>query len=106
MRMIFLFLLSCLFCLFLGACSFINQPLMGGYQYNHHPDLMAVHPVRVIPIWIDKGFGEADMLAISDAIGQWNYALNGYVVLTVVDTQFDMEPMKIAEQVRKNGWLF
>jgi hypothetical protein len=106
MRMIFLFLLSCLLCLGLGACSFINQPIMGAYQYSHHPDLMAVVPIRVIPIWIDKSFGEADLLALSDAISQWNYALNGYVILNVVDTQFDMEPMKIAEQVRRNGWLF
>jgi hypothetical protein len=62
--------------------------------------------VREIPIWIDKNFGEADKVEIDKAVDSWNYAMNGYVKLKVVDTQFDMEIDKIVTQVNAGGWLF
>ncbi len=106
MRMLFLFLLACLASLLVVSCGVFNGPIAGAYQYTDHAGSRGIHPVRVINIWIDKDFGEADKLSISDAIGQWNFVLNGYVILNVVDTQFDMEPSKIVTQVRENGWLF
>lgn len=80
------------------------EPREGQYSYTNKVTYVGP-PVRTIPIWIDKNFGEADRLAIDDAIGSWNYALNGFVVLKVVDTEFDMEIPKIVEQVQSNGWL-
>lgn len=62
-------------------------------------------PLKVIPIWIDANFGQADQLAIDDAIMQWNYALNGFVRLEVRSTRFDME-LNVLETVMKGGgWL-
>lgn len=85
--------------------SIFTPAKLGEYEYIRRDSYQGpAH--RVIPIWIDKNFGEADKVAIDDAINQWNYAMNGYVVLKVVDTQFDMEVPKIVEQVNKGGWLF
>ncbi len=60
---------------------------------------------REIPIWVDGNFGAADQVEIAKAVSAWNYALNGYIHLTVVDTSFDMEVSKIREQDRLGGWL-
>lgn len=103
--MLLLFILLCAIAFLIESCQYIDAPIMGAYQYTHQ-ETSAISPVRVIPIWIDKNFGEADRIEISNAIAQWNYALNGYVILNVVDVEFDMEPIKIVEQVRMNGWLF
>lgn len=89
----------------IAGCATLNQPILNRYQYTRQ-DLYQGQPVRVIPIWIDKNFGEADKVAIDDAIQAWNYAMNGYVRLRVVDTAFDMEVDKIVSQVNQNGWLF
>ena len=62
-------------------------------------------PLKVISIYMDKNFGEADKLAIDDAITQWNYALNGYVKLRVVNYRFDMEPEIIKQCLLDNCWL-
>lgn len=83
----------------------MGQPKLGEYEYVRR-DAYLGPPVRVIPVWVDKNFGTADQLAIDDAIHQWNYAMNGYVVLKVVDTNFDMEVDKITQQVAQGGWLF
>ncbi len=82
-----------------------TEPMLGRYSYVRKP-INEGPALRTIPIWIDKGFGEADKVAIDDAIRAWNYALNGYVKLVVVDTSFDMEVDKIVTQVKENGWLF
>lgn len=82
-----------------------TEPKLGVYQYTHKEKYIGA-PVRSIPIWIDKNFGAADKVEIDKAIDAWNFAMNGYVVLKVVDTQFDMEVPKIVEQVNKGGWLF
>ena len=82
----------------------VNEPQMGQYSYTHKPNYQGL-VVREIPIWIDRGFGESDRVAIDDAIRAWNYSLNGYIKLRVVDTEFDMEVDKIVTQVKSNGWL-
>lgn len=80
-------------------------PKLGLYHYTHVPYHEGT-PVREIPIWIDKNFGEADKVEIDKAVDSWNYAMNGYVKLKVVDTHFDMEVDKIVTQVNAGGWLF
>jgi len=82
-----------------------SNPKLGLYHYTHVP-VFEEAPIREIPIWIDINFGEADKLAIDDAINAWNFAMNGYVKLKVVDTKFDMEIDKIVTQVNSGGWLF
>lgn len=77
---------------------------IGRYTYTNNAYYTG-KPLKIIPIWVDKTFGNADKLAIDDAINQWNYTLNGYIVLRVVDYNFDMEVSKIEEQRRKSGWL-
>lgn len=87
-----------------SGCASLGQPILGRYTYSQK-ELYQGPAVRVIPIWIDKDFGEADRVAIDDAIRAWNYAMNGYIRLKVVDTNFDMEIDKIVSQVNQNGWL-
>ena len=101
-------ILAFLVVFFLSSCSLLrlNDPILGRYKYTANDQRAAVVPKRVIPIWIDKNFGAADQVAIDDAIRQWNYAMNGYVRLEVVDTSFDMEIPKIVDQVNRGGWLF
>jgi Matrixin len=101
---IFVLILILLAVLFSG-CASLKDPMLGKYAYTHLPSYTGL-PVRTIPIWIDKNFGAADRLEIDNAINAWNYAMNGYVKLEVMDTQFDMEIPKIVLQVKTNGWLF
>lgn len=89
----------------MGCASLLGQPRLNGYSYTQ-VGIYQGQPVKTIPIWIDREFGEADKLAIDDAIQAWNYAMNGYIRLKVVDTAFDMEVPKIVQQVREGGWLF
>lgn len=90
-----------------GCAATLNPslPKLGQYHYTHVPVYQG-EPRRVIPIWIDKNFGEADKLEIDNAVNAWNFAMNGYIQLKVVDTNFDMEVDKIVKQVREGGWLF
>lgn len=88
----------------LSGC--VLEPDMGQFTYVDHRAWRAHVPIREIPIWVDKSFAPVDQIAIADAVNTWNYALNGYLHLTIVDRQFDMEVSKIVRQVRAGGWLF
>lgn len=110
MKAIVTIILAVIITLIMAGCASVLKglepsPKLGVYSYTHKEKFNG-SPVREIPIWVDKNFGEADKVAIDDAVNMWNFALNGYVVLKVVDTQFDMEVPKITEQVSKGGWLF
>ena len=94
----------------LAGCAALNPslatpPKLGEYNYTHAPKYLGP-PIREIPVWIDKEFGEADKVEIDKALDAWNYAMNGYIKLTVIDTHFDMEVDKIVKQVKMGGWLF
>lgn len=92
------------FCLYLIGCvAALSNPKVGIFQYTNKTQNNVV--VRTIPIWIDGSFGAGDRLEIDDAIDKWNYALNRYIKLDVVDRNFNMEVGKLNDQVRKNGWL-
>jgi len=107
MKMLWIFLGALFFALTLiSGCLLLNSPQEGSYRYTEKSEMRAEKAFREIPIWIDESFGEADMIEINGAVDRWNYALNGYIVLRVVDTHFNMEPLKIQEQIEKNGWLF
>lgn len=102
--------LTCVILLFvLGTGCFLihvaDEPRLGAYEYTRMESGLSSAP-QVISIWVDQRFGEADRLAIQDAVSAWNYSLNGYIKLRIVDWQFDMEIPKIQRQVREGGWLF
>jgi hypothetical protein len=93
-----------------AGCAALNPrlgspPKLGEYTYIHAVPYMGP-PVREIPIWLDKNFGEADKVEMDRAVDAWNFAMNGYIKLKIVDTKFDMEIDKIVQQVNKGGWLF
>lgn len=99
--------LALLVSLLVGCAALgFSEPQLGRYEYIRNDVGHAAQPIRTIPIWIDKSFGAADQLAIDDAVNAWNYSMNGYVKLVVVDTQFDMEIPKIVQSVAQGGWLF
>lgn len=54
--------------------------LYNSFIYTHHP---FVDHGRVIHILVDMDFGEADKVAIDQALIQWNYALNGNIILEI-----------------------
>lgn len=81
-----------------------GEPVLGQYDYIHAVPHGGVYN-REIPIWIDHDFGEADQIEIAKAVEQWNFVLNNYVHLVIVDTHFNMEISKITESVKTGGWL-
>lgn len=74
------------------------------FKYIHAGGYSEV-PLKVIPVYVDKDFGEADKVAIDDALTQWNYALNGYIRLDVVSYKFDMEPSIIGQCLSGHCWM-
>jgi hypothetical protein len=103
--LLLLLLIAFLISILAGCAAFLSEPRLGAYQYTHQ-ELYTGSPYRTIPIWVDINFGESDRMAIDDAVRSWNYALNGYIVLNIVDLNFDMEPDKVVKQVAAGGWLF
>lgn len=91
----------------IGCGALVNpkSPVLGGYEYTHQPAYQGAAK-KIVPIWVDKNFSAIDQVNIKNAIDSWNYALNGYIKLEIVDLQFDMEVDKILQQVKQGGWLF
>lgn len=82
-------------------CTYIQ------YKYTYTSNAPAIGaPRSVIPIYVDRTFGEQDKLAIDNAINQWNYALNQQMVLQVVSYQFDMEPSLIIKAQQDHAFMF
>lgn len=85
--------------------------LIGCLGYIHHdPYVYTLKPyhqstLKTIPIYIDKDFGDQDLIYLDDAIRQWNYSLNGYIKLEIVSTKFDMEQDIIKKALSGNAWL-
>lgn len=60
--------------------------------------------IRQIEVRVDKMFTDKDKVSIDKAINQWNTALNGSVVIKVVDNNFNMD-LGVMEEVLKNKGL-
>ena len=73
------------------------------YFYVSNPSVI-VHQ-KNIGIWIDATFSFQDKNIIVHDIEEWNYVLNGEIVLKVVDTNFNMEDNKIDEAGATGGWI-
>jgi hypothetical protein len=96
--------------LILGSCVLAVNSLgcwVSGYQPDQYT-LVVPRGImqREIPIWVDKNFSDKDKGEIRLAVDTWNYVMNGYVELKIVDEGFDMEVDKIKESEKENGWLF
>jgi hypothetical protein len=86
----------------LNGC-FAHEPTH--FYYTKAPEYDGI-PLKTIQIYEDKNFGNADLVSLDSAVGQWNYALNGYIRLVVVSTTFDMQPEILDSVVNHNsGWL-
>lgn len=88
--------------LFLNSCVSIVPPTK--YYYTQHQQ--AVYPARIIQVYIDKQFGEADKIEMQKAIDQWNFALNNNIKIEISPIPFDMEPQLIEQIRREKGWIF
>lgn len=60
------------------------------YKYTNVPINYIAEP-KIIPVYIDNDFLENEKIQIDNAITQWNYVLNGWVVLQVIDEHFQMD---------------
>jgi len=54
--------------------------------------------VQHIPIYVDAKFNSHQRAEIHAAVDEWNYALNGYTELIVVEDDYDMG-LEVAERV-------
>lgn len=60
---------------------------------------------RHIHVYINKEFTAEDKLHIDDAILRWNYALNNYIVMTVINYSSSFTPIELMEAYSSNGLL-
>lgn len=88
----------------ISCCGLIKDNHLGQYKYTLKKSYTE-KPIREIPIWIDRDFGNSDLIAIDDAINKWNYVLNGHIHLYIIDINFYTDPAKISEQQKLNGWI-
>lgn len=86
--------------IFLISC--ISGFTLGGYKYTNNPKQATV---KTIPIVVDKNFSTNDKNSIKSAISQWNYSLNGYILLNVESWDFDMEPDIIHYILSRQGYM-
>jgi hypothetical protein len=101
MRKVIVFILFALTLIIVTSSCFQYK-----YTYTNNIALANVQPKRIIPIYVDKHFAVQDKLAIDNAVAQWNYVLNGQMVLTIVNYNFDMEPELIKQAQTDHAFLF
>lgn len=79
----------------------------GDSMFHHYEEAETVRHIggRVIPVWIDGNFDAMDKEDIGWAISQWNYALNGEIVIEVEDINFDMDVKVLGEVKSRGGWV-
>jgi hypothetical protein len=51
---------------------------------------------KLIPIYLDKDFSKADRVVMDQVISEWNYVLNGYLKLQIVNDKLDHDDMESA----------
>jgi Zn-dependent protease with chaperone function len=75
------------FLLLTGCAGLFHNGHLGNYTFTHKE---AVGHPEIIPVYLDKNFGESDKIQIADALNQWNYVLNGNASFKLVDDCYDM----------------
>lgn len=69
----------------------------------HYMKVSPVEGHRVINIWVDPDFGDADRIAIDSAITQWNYALNGNIKLEIGKDDWVLMKVRAGEGLSWSG---
>lgn len=103
MKYIYALFLCCILSIFCSSCI---PPRAFSFTYVNSAHLRDQSPTRVRRIYIDNSFGEADLVSIDDALHQWEYALNGYLVFRT--EKFDVVGGSLApyeEAHHGNAWL-
>jgi len=85
----------------LASCIPTFVPPQYYYTHNTYYD----HPSKVILVYVDGDFGEADRVEMQKAIDQWNFALNGRVRIEVKTWDFNMGNSDIKEAMGNGGWM-
>lgn len=67
------------------------------YSHSH-----SIIPLKEISIHVDRDFGAADKVAIQNAVDQWNFAMNGFIKLNIINWNFMMEPNLLKD---KTAWF-
>lgn len=99
----FVWFLSLLLCI---SCS-CSLPRTYSFTYINSAHLRTESQVKIRKIYVDSAFGDADAVAIQDALNQWRYALNGYYdfkTITIDVVHGSLEPLKEATSGR--AWIF
>lgn len=89
----FVFLLCVAICFFGCATGHL-----GMYQYTHA--VPVTQWTEVMPVYIDKDFGDADKVNIARALEQWNFAFNGNARFELVSDRFDMAQESVLRDVQ------
>ena len=77
------------------------------FTYVNSAHQRAMSPVRIQKIYLDSAFGDADAVAIQDALDRWRYALNGYLdfkTIAVDVVHGSLDPLKEANSGK--AWIF
>lgn len=61
----------------------------GMYEYRSVSPERNIQGFEKIPIYVGLGFSQAQRMTIYNVINEWNYSLNGYARIEVVDWKFD-----------------
>jgi hypothetical protein len=95
----FLPFLSLLFSLI--GCA--DSARLGLYHYVYAPAPTVA--LRLYPVYLDKGFGEADRISIQEALDQWNTALHGQARFVIVNPHFDPQPAAVDQVDKQQGFV-
>jgi len=90
--LIFLFLTSCAITKTTTNPTYIKQEA-------------AITPLHIIPIYIDNKFCITDKALIKTAIDNWNDALNGYLILKIISTNFIESKESIKRIIKEKSFV-
>ena len=71
------------------------------FHYSNHPTEANQINKKIIPLFIDKTFTDSERKSLLQAIGEWNWALNGAIKLEVKDIAFDNTKANFKELTNK-----
>ncbi len=92
------FLISIIFFIFITSCNSIRPAYIKNSPYSNVTR-------REISIYVDKNFGESDKVYIANAVDQWNYALNGHIILQIVSYNFDVNIDNINKNILDDAFI-
>lgn len=100
MRIAFYIILIVLI-VFLVNCQIQTKAI--SYSYTNIPGVTL--PMISMPVYIDKDFSKSDKEVIMKVIAQWNYVLNGYIVMHVTDVEFNMDVATMQQAINGKAYL-